>query len=129
MIYAVTIEIDRRKVNDELLFWKALGYVRVQRTRAMGPSDWLHSRQGIRDYVELVKGDSPLGFQDGRIWIIPPNYVECSRDLDRLQFGVEFWPLDPYFGAQRMAVKGPSGYIVELLSRYPGIHLGGPPSD
>lgn len=127
MIHHVTIKILPSVKNQELDFWRALGYVRLQRTRQMGKTEWL--REEVSDSREYPTSNIHLFAEDGgeskwesleHVAITCPRGLDVAMEnLDRLQFKVEAEWGEPYWGARRLFVRSPSGQRVELMEYAP----------
>lgn len=131
MIHHVTLEIDKAKTLDEIAFWQALGYVRPQRTRSMGKTEWLKNLVG-GDYIHLYpRGGTvtqgPPTF--GHVAIIPPNLSKTLDNLERLAYVVRIAEGSQYWGARRVFVFSPSGHRVELMEHAPPAKWPAAPED
>lgn len=127
MIHHVTLEIVDRLKSQELDFWRAVGYVRLQRTRQMGKTEWLReelvdARGGPVSHVQLVAVKSPATeFGLGGVALTCPRGLDVAMEsLDRLPFKVEATWLEEYWGAKRLLVVSPSGHRVQLMEYAPG---------
>ena len=139
MLSHLTLEIDAKLVRAELDFWGWLGYKRLQRTRAMGRTEWLRSWPGLAEE----------GWASSWVHLIPVPAVELpyaelkghrfvgGRSHAAVVLGSRFkqvvesrlYPINPvedHWG-QRVFTMCPTGWRVELLANHPAASWPGAP--
>jgi len=138
VISHVTLEIDKDLLGPELRFWRLLGYDRMQRTRAMGQTEWLRSWPGLAaegwasSWIHLVpversslpvavigEGESRAELVGGRAHpavVVGSRFNEVLRLLLRGGTPVHLYP--EHWGRRAMT-RSPSGWRVEVLEAHP----------
>lgn len=138
MISHITLEIDKSLVPAELGFWAILGYKRLQRTRAMGRTEWLRSWGGLAEeglpssWVHLVpvEHDDVPGSRFGTggrghpAVVVGSQFERVCEELSRSDHGLV--RVEPHWG-ERAFTRCPSGHRVEILSNHPAAKWPGAP--
>lgn len=131
MISHLTLEIDAKLVRSELDFWGWLGYKRLQRTRAMGPTEWLRSWLGLAEegwpssWVHLIPTPAeqlPVSWIDGHRCVGGRSHaaVVLGSQFDRV-IASRTYPVsqaESHWGP-RVFTLCPTGWRVELLRNHP----------
>ena len=127
----MTLEIDASLVRAELDFWGWLGYKRLQRTRAMGKTEWLRSWPGLAEegfassWVHLIPvpaNELPVAWLSGHRFVGGRSHAAVVLGSQFKQV-VEsrLYPInkaEDHWG-ERVFTLCPTGWRVELLATHP----------
>jgi hypothetical protein len=126
-LHHFTIEIDRRLLAEEKLFWGLLGYSETNALARNRPKcHWLVSRNA-KQAVHLHPAESPCVPEYGHHAIVAEAFSDARRQL--LAFGFDVQDVSQAWGHSRFYVASPSGHWVEVMSGYPGVIRGMPMED
>lgn len=129
----MTLEIDVRRVEQELTFWRHLEFVRLQRTRQMGRTEWLKGPDGafihlfpiarLEAGVEWAWGRTGSVPRYGHVAIVPKDFEVILRWIGKSvgEFVLQYEWLSDYWGARRVCVYSPSGHRVEVMEFAPSV--------
>ncbi len=116
MLQHVALEVAPDRIEAEVGFWSAVGFVPVEVPEGLGPGTFWLEREGTQ--VHLVSAESPAIPSSGHAAVVAPDFEETIGRLERA--GLDVSRRTQYWGAPRAKVKTPGGHLVELMAAPPG---------
>jgi hypothetical protein len=121
MIQHATLEIDNTKVEQELKFWKALGFYEIAKPDGLEDSivRWLQHSDGSQVHLYPQPYRKIALSKYGHIAFVYDDVHGVFQAMGDLPFPVVMEPGSPYWGAQRLWIFSPTGQKIEVMEYGP----------
>jgi catechol 2,3-dioxygenase-like lactoylglutathione lyase family enzyme len=114
-LHHVALETRHDDIEDEVAFWRLLGFARVEPPETLRDRAVWVQREGRQ--VHLMYAENPVAPPAGHTAIVAPDYAVVVDRLADAGFEIDERPR--HWGTPRCFVRSPGGHRVEIMAAPP----------